>query len=59
MLNFEDWFEKATGHKPYPFQVHFACDQTLLQNPSPLEGEGEGEGGAMSRGLTGQGFGRG
>ena len=39
MLNFEDWFEKATGHKPYPFQVHFARDQTVLQNPSLEEYE--------------------
>lgn len=42
--DFVTWFQRATGHKPYPFQVRFACDGTLLQDPSPLEGEGGGEG---------------
>jgi CRISPR-associated endonuclease/helicase Cas3 len=26
---FENWFEKATERKPYPFQSRFACDPTL------------------------------
>lgn len=33
-------FQQATGHRPYPFQVRFACEPSLFQNPSPLEGEG-------------------
>lgn len=38
---FEDWFQQATGHAPYPFQVRFACDPELLSSPSPrLRGEG-------------------
>lgn len=44
MPNFEDWFKEATGHKPYPFQVRFACDQAVFQHLSLLEGEGGGEG---------------
>jgi CRISPR-associated endonuclease/helicase Cas3 len=26
---FEKWFHQTTGHAPYPFQVRFACEQTL------------------------------
>lgn len=26
---FENWFEKATGHKPYPFLTRFASDPIL------------------------------
>lgn len=33
-------FQQATGHRPYPFQVRFACEPSLFQNPSPLAGEG-------------------
>lgn len=28
---FADWFERATGNEPYPFQTRFACDPTLPQ----------------------------
>jgi CRISPR-associated endonuclease/helicase Cas3 len=49
---FTAWFHQATGHEPYPFQVRFACDPTLFQNPSPrLRGEGSGEGDASGAGL--------
>jgi hypothetical protein len=37
---FEVWFKNATGHVPYPFQLRFACEPSLFQNPSPLDGEG-------------------
>ncbi|MBI2091344.1 MAG: hypothetical protein HYT78_21830 [Deltaproteobacteria bacterium] len=43
MPNFDDWFQRATGNKPYSFQVRFACDPGLLSNPSP-SGSGQGEG---------------
>lgn len=26
---FAQWFQQATGYKPYPFQVRFACEPTL------------------------------
>ncbi len=26
---FPKWFEQATGHEPYPFQIRFACGTTL------------------------------
>ncbi|MDF0672868.1 MAG: hypothetical protein P0120_00800 [Nitrospira sp.] len=26
---FVRWFEQATGHEPYPFQIRFACAPTL------------------------------
>jgi CRISPR-associated endonuclease/helicase Cas3 len=28
---FENWFETATGRKPYPFQKRFACEPILPQ----------------------------
>ncbi|WHZ25390.1 MAG: CRISPR-associated helicase Cas3 [Nitrospira sp.] len=28
---FVRWFEQATGHEPYPFQIRFACEPTLPQ----------------------------
>lgn len=37
---FAAWFEQATGHRPYPYQTRFACEQTSSQQPSPLAGEG-------------------
>ncbi|MCP9455414.1 MAG: hypothetical protein NNA18_04800 [Nitrospira sp.] len=40
---FKKWFEQATGHTPYPFQIRFACEATLFQQPSP-SGRGQGEG---------------
>ena len=30
---FKEWLHKTTGHEPYPFQVRFACDPTLFNNP--------------------------
>lgn len=45
MPSFDEWFQRATGHKPYPFQVRFACEPELLSNPSPAPaGRGQGEG---------------
>lgn len=35
MPSFDEWFKRATGNKPYPFQVSFACEPGLLSNPSP------------------------
>jgi len=26
---FAEWFKRATGHDPYPFQVRFACGEQL------------------------------
>lgn len=26
---FAEWFMRATGNEPYPFQIRFACDPTL------------------------------
>lgn len=26
---FVRWFQQATGYKPYPFQMRFACEQAL------------------------------
>jgi hypothetical protein len=43
MSSFDEWFKRATGHKPYPFKVRFACEPKLLSNPSP-SGRGQGEG---------------
>lgn len=28
---FIQWFQQATGHAPFPFQVRFACDEALPQ----------------------------
>ena len=46
MSSFDEWFKRATGHKPYPFQVRFAREPGLLSNPSPFApfGRGQGEG---------------
>ncbi len=48
---FARWFERATGHEPYPFQVRFAEGVWLPEpcrgvpvpsgQPSPLAGEGK------------------
>lgn len=27
---FVRWFRQATGNEPYPFQIRFACETTLL-----------------------------
>ncbi|MEW6542256.1 MAG: CRISPR-associated helicase Cas3' [Nitrospirota bacterium] len=48
---FRHWFQQATGHDPYPFQVRFACAPTLFSRPSPLVGEGAGEGARSGAGL--------
>jgi len=47
---FAAWFQSATGHEPYPFQIRFACEPVLFQHPSPLAGEGGGEGGVSGEG---------
>lgn len=47
---FKEWFRKATGHEPYPFQVRFACGPAFFQLPSP-SGRGEGEGDFTGEGL--------
>jgi CRISPR-associated endonuclease/helicase Cas3 len=28
---FIQWFQQATGHAPFPFQIRFACDEALPQ----------------------------
>lgn len=28
---FAPWFQDATGHVPYPFQIRFACESPLPQ----------------------------
>lgn len=43
MSSFDEWFKRATGNDPYPFQVRFACEPGLLSTPSP-SGRGQGEG---------------
>ncbi len=27
--HFTRWFQHATGHEPYPFQIRFACEPAL------------------------------
>lgn len=27
--HFVEWFKKATGNEPYPYQTRFACEPTL------------------------------
>jgi hypothetical protein len=41
--SFNEWFQNATGHAPYPFQVRFAYEPALWTQPSPA-GRGKGEG---------------
>lgn len=54
---FAEWFMRATGHEPYPFQIRFA-DGDWLRNAVPVpghtrleEGEGRGKGGLRGEGL--------
>jgi hypothetical protein len=43
-MRFTDWFKRATGHEPYPFQIRFAHGDSL-RNAVPVAGHmGRGEG---------------
>lgn len=38
---FKQWFHRATWYEPYPYQVRFACEQTLPELVDVSTGMGE------------------
>lgn len=61
---FRHWFQQATGHAPYLFQVRFACGdwlrnavpvpdgRTTIPSPPPGEWKGEGASGLKGSEVT-------